>query len=606
MFIDSRRQPEQSVETDVCIVGAGPAGITIATELAASGIDVCLLESGGFEQDPATQSLYDGTISGLPYTPLPAARVRYFGGTTNHWSGWCRPLDPIDFQHRDWVPYSGWPIGYSDLESYYTRAQELFGLSPIGFGTNAWAGGGSPTLGFDGSILSSPIFRMTAPARFGDMYRDRLDAADNVRVYLHANVSSLVSDPDGRQLQKVRVRTLSGGQFEVRAAEFVLATGGIENARLLLASTEVQDSGVGNDNDLVGRFFMDHPGITSGIALLSDPNQNLSLYTGASRDVSMVAKIDGGNMEQFIPPDEKAVLVDWVARGANHDEYQQTIEPVLKKYCVTCHNPQGIAFHRTLQTYDEVLRVAKIPAGSGDDLSTSATGNEHQALAGIAISASELARLKAQNYCALLEESRGWSEALGGDSIWQSVGNIAANFGSLTLSVYRKYFDEDARRQLVRIVNILEPSPNPESRVTLGAERDALGMRQVDLDWRLNDADRKTIADAHDLLAAELGRTGTGRLLREFDPDVDNWPDDMTHGWHHMGTTRMHQDRKHGVVDRDCRVHGVANLYIAGSSVFPTYGFAQPTFTIVALALRLAEHLKEMRRTRASILQGSE
>ena len=159
---------------------------------------------------------------------------------------------------------------------------------------------------------------------------------------------------------------------------------------------------------------------------------------------------------------------------------------------------------------------------------------------------------------------------------------------------YRRTFDKDARRQLLRIVNIIGPTPNPDSRVTLTDARDALGMRRVNLDWRLHENDKRTVAKAQEILAAELGLSGLGRAMREFDDSGPGWSDDLTHGWHNMGTTRMHVYPNQGVVDANCRVHGVANPYVAGSSVFPTYGFSQPTYTIVATALRLADHLRSI------------
>lgn len=584
MFIDARQLPDgHRIETDVCIVGAGAAGIAIATEIEGSGIGVTVLESGGLEADPADQALYEGTISGLPYTPLQAARVRYFGGTTNHWSGWCRPLDPIDFERRSWVPNSGWPFGIDELRPYYARAEPLFGLSPVGFDPQSWASDQSPQLGFKDGPVATTLFRITAPARFGELYVEQLRNAVDVDVYLHANATHIAAEM--ARIVSVSGRCRPGNTFTVSARAFVLATGGIENARLLLNSNDRQRAGLGNAHDLVGRFFMDHPGVTAGMILLEDPDQTLDLYTGATRQVSLMAKIDGGSMERFVSPADKATLIDWATRGADRAEYTATIAPILERQCVTCHNPDGIAFHRTLQNYEEVMRVIPRDANRED-------GERRDAMAALTLLPGASRRHELLNFCALLEESRGWSEAIDDDSLWDSLGNIVSNFGSLSADTWRKLFDQESRRQLVRVVNIIEPSPNPESRVTLIAERDELGLHRVDLAWRLNDADKATIDAAHDILAHELGRAGVGRMLREFDAAEPGWPDDLSHGWHHMGTTRMHDSPKQGVVDGDCRVHGLANLFVAGSSVFPTYGYAQPTFTIVALALRLSDHLR--------------
>lgn len=590
MFVDSRELPSgHRVETDICIVGAGAAGIALARELRASRFDVCVLESGGFDADAATQSLYDGHIAGLPYTPLHAARLRYFGGTTNHWSGWCRPLDPIDFRKRSWVPHSGWPFGIDELWPYYSRAEEVFGLRPVGFDISTLISDPKLRLEFDDNVVDTAFFRFTAPARFGVMYRDEIARADNVTIYLHANATLLEPAEGASKIGRMEVAGLDGKQFEVAARYYVVATGGIENARLLLASNTVRPGGLGNQNDLVGRFFMDHPGVTAGFALFTDPAQRLELYTGEMRQVSLVARIDGGNMEQFIAPADKNRVIDWVRRGAAEDEYDEVIAPILLRQCVSCHNPEGIAFHRTLQSYAEVMRVVPSPAELGGE--TIIDAERSDGLGGLRLSETALVRFRLLNYCALLEESRGWSELIEDGSFFGEVGNIAANFGALSGAAYRRLFDKESRRRLMRIVNVIEPSPNRDSRVSLTRDRDALGMPRVSLDWRLNAADKRTIARAQELIAIELGKSGLGRALRAFDEDEEGWPG-LTHGWHHMGTTRMHSNPKEGVVDADCRVHGLSNLYVAGSSVFPTYGFSQPTFTIVALALRLADHLK--------------
>jgi choline dehydrogenase-like flavoprotein len=149
----------------------------------------------------------------------------------------------------------------------------------------------------------------------------------------------------------------------------------------------------------------------------------------------------------------------------------------------------------------------------------------------------------------------------------------------------------------VRALNVHmtgEPMPNPDSRIRLGDERDGLGMRRVVADWRLTAEDKRQALALQRLLGTEVGRTGFGRLRLSLAEDDTTWPDATIIGdEHHMGTTRMHADPAHGVVDANCRVHGVTNLYVAGSSVFPTAGAANPTLTIVALALRLANHLKQ-------------
>jgi choline dehydrogenase-like flavoprotein len=132
--------------------------------------------------------------------------------------------------------------------------------------------------------------------------------------------------------------------------------------------------------------------------------------------------------------------------------------------------------------------------------------------------------------------------------------------------------------------------------VTLSEQTDALGMPRVRLEWRLRPADMRSMVRAQEIVDEELRRAGLGRLQIELDDATP--PPGLKGGWHHMGTTRMHLDPRQGVVDEHCRVHGVANLYVAGSSVFPTAGYANPTLTLCALAIRLADRVKkEMHET---------
>jgi choline dehydrogenase-like flavoprotein len=144
----------------------------------------------------------------------------------------------------------------------------------------------------------------------------------------------------------------------------------------------------------------------------------------------------------------------------------------------------------------------------------------------------------------------------------------------------------------IDVTTRIDPAPNPASRITLSDERDALGQRRAQLDWRLDSLDKHSVNRTLEIMGAALGRAGLGRLQIVSDDDT-TWPEDIRGGWHHMGTTRMSDDPKQGVVDKHCQVHGISNLFVAGSSVFPTAGSGTPTMTLVSLALRLADRIKE-------------
>src|SRR5262245_50024636 len=275
LLADARRLPAgRDLEADVRIVGAGAAGIALALELAGSHLRVVLLESGGFERDAATQALYRGRIFGRSYPPLDEVRERRFGGTTNAWLGRLRPLDADDFEAREWIAHSGWPISARDLAPFVARAARRCGADETAPGA---AAAGAPALPLDPEAFESRVLRI-APVRFGERYREAVTGARNVDALLFANAVELVANEAGSALAGVRVATLAGGGFSVRARAVVLAAGGIENPRLLLASNRVAKAGLGNDRDLVGRFFMEHPQLAAGALLPASAELPLGRY----------------------------------------------------------------------------------------------------------------------------------------------------------------------------------------------------------------------------------------------------------------------------------------------------------------------------------------
>src|SRR5262245_12584490 len=492
---DAREVPPGTVvEREVCVIGAGAAGIALALELAGAPFRVALLESGGFDAETETQDLYRGRIHGRAHTPPPPGRppppgapARRFGGSTNCWTGICRPLEAIDLEKREWVPHSGWPFDLATLRPFYERAQSVCRLEDFVYDGSSDASASRPLLPLGLGLVETRNVQLAA-TRFGEVYRGAISAARNVDAFLHANAVELMSDGNGGRIESVHIRTLSGRAFDVRARVFVLAAGGIETPRLLLASDRVQPRGIGNAHDLVGRFFMDHPHVAAAAFLAARSDLPLGLYLAHAR----------GRVEAC------GVLVP--------TEAVQRRERILDFQVVLGGEAVLPAFERSLAT-----SVHELEAGPGAPAS-------------------------------------------------RAVFVLAAG----------------------------EQAPNPQSRVRLASERDALGVPQVQLEWRLSALDKRSLLRGHELIARELAYAGAGRLQILLSRDDAEWPDDLAGGLHHMGTTRMHDDPREGVVDASCRVHGVANLYVAGSSVFPTSGAAGPTLTIVALAIRLADHLKEI------------
>lgn len=524
------------VHADVCVVGAGAAGISVTRRLLGAGHHrVCLLEAGGLDYDPATQSLNQGDNLGLPYYDLVDARLRFFGGTTNIWGGRCVPLEPLDFEPRPWVEHSGWPIRYDDLLPFYRAAHDDLELGEFVYDERLW-----PTLGQDPPPLS-PERMITRFWRF-DTVKERFSArrcrdlmeADRVQVITSANVVHLQANASASALDHVRVATLAGRTFEVRARCFVLACGGIENPRLLLAANDVERTGIGNGRDLVGRFFMEHQHGRAGRVRTSQPFRLWNTFRKR--------KPGGGQ-----PPVAPTLLAS----------------PELQAR-------RGIL--NTAMTF-------KLQRDPGR---------------GLLLNDRIYRRLKHQ-----LPPDRSRRR------LWHAYRDVRE---VLQRSV--KPFVERARSGTgMRDLHVMvraEQAPNPESRVTLSHERDALDVPRPALRWQLARQDKETVAVLARTLDAELERLDLGHVEpADWLGTVDTaWPLDPTvskhpiAGYHHMGTTRMSDAPSRGVVDAQCRVHGYANLYVAGSSVFPTGGWANPTLTILALAYRLGDELD--RRLRSS------
>jgi choline dehydrogenase-like flavoprotein len=555
MIVDARLLLEdETVDADVCIIGAGPAGIALAREYIGKDLSVCLLESGGLESDEATQSLRVGESVGQPYDRLDDGRFRAFGGGSHTWTielgegqtgARLHALEPSDFEQRDWVPHSGWPFDRAHLEPYYQRAHAFFGVGPAIYDEDHWyprASQGDPVL--QSERMKSTVFQFTRSRAFYEEHRDAIHQADNVTAYLFTNVTELETNDAGTAVERVQVACLPGvdhvvmpsgtgfsrvrvadmpeRRFSVQAKVFILAAGATENARLLLLSTQHHPRGLGNQHDVVGRYFMEHPHIWSGSFVPTDPT--LSQW----RDRYQITEVDG-----------VLVMAKWVLTE------QVRRKERLLGYCVSIHPRPD----------------APLPDGAHSLLRLVRAARERRIPRRLAL----------------------------------HLGRIVGDAGSIAEVIYERRVKRSRKRRerpggTYRLDHMAEQSPNPNSRVTLSDERDALGQPRVRLDWRLTRDDMRSMVRAQEIIDEELRRTGVGRL--HIDLDTLDPPAHLKGGWHHMGTTRMHRDPKQGVVDEHCKVHGVANLYVAGSSVFPTAGYANPLLTVGALAIRLADRVE--------------
>lgn len=259
MFVDCRTRSDLDViSADVCIVGAGAAGITIARELIGSGLRVCLLEAGGLSLEDSDQGLSNAVNVGLPYSGL-NLRGRAFGGSTHYWAGMCAPLSQEDFEERAWLPYSGWPLTLSELTPYYRRAQETCEVGQLDYNATSLSDRGArPLLPLRPSRVESVVYQNSPPTRFGSRYYDELEESEEVTVYLHATLTKMTLDEEGARVRLIEVTSDGGARHTVEAQQFCLAMGGVENARHLLAHTAVNPDGLGNQSGALG-LFIEHP-----------------------------------------------------------------------------------------------------------------------------------------------------------------------------------------------------------------------------------------------------------------------------------------------------------------------------------------------------------
>jgi choline dehydrogenase-like flavoprotein len=538
-----------SIETDICVIGAGAAGIAIAHAFVGTSTRVCLVESGGLAGERKSQQLYEGdSIGALPLDPG-TSRMRAFGGSCNLWGGGCMPLNSEDLRQRDWVPHSDWPISYEDIEPFYAGARSFCQIEPHDIVDGAFlTPPGRAPIPFDENHLANRTFARS-PIVFGDAYRATLERAPNITVLLHANLLELRSRACGTSVEHARIGSLNGRESIVRARHYVLASGGMENARLLLLSNAHHPAGLGNDHDQVGRYFMDHPSGRLG-----------TLHSRSSGTVTR--PYDRRLGKGRVPVFPEICLSDAAQR--NHAILGGRVHP----FAMEGHVPNGIRAVRELRA---ALRTPTRDEGT----------------------------LLAEQLCEAMRNpalsSHGGAAAMP-EGIARLALRVAPGMWDIAKAFSRRMTDRPTvPSDRVELIGYFEQAPNPLSRITLGNDLDALGQRKACVDWQLTALDRHTYRVAATLSGDELAKACNGR----FEPEpwlLEENARPPVHGTaHHMGTTRMSDDPRRGVVDRHCRVHGIDNLHVAGSSVFSTSGgWAFPTLTIVALSQRLAQTLKSL------------
>ena len=519
-------EADVALDTEVCIVGTGAAGITAARRMLELGRTVVLLESGGLDYEASSAALNAGENVGEDYYDLEDSRLRFFGGTTAIWGGRIAELDRIDLEKRDWVPHSGWPISWKDLESYYTPARRIFGVDRRATADDLRRGGVALP-DFDPAELDIGVW--TFDRRFNRfVFSACEDVVNHPRctVVTHATVTDIGLLASGKAVERLTVRSLSGRKLTVSGQVFMLAAGGMENPRLLLASRSVAANGVGNDHDQVGRYFMEHPHTRGGRVKVSGAGA-WALLKAFGRGY----KVDNLELAALIRPSEEAQ-----------------------------------ARHGILNT--SLTLAARQPAQASESLGMAAYNRIKHSVA----------------------------PTRSGRALWMTSKKVA-KWAQARIDPLRPWVLHKMRLRDISLVVRAEQAPNPQSRVALVGQPDALGVPRLALDWRTTGLDVESVSGLVDLLDRELRRLKLGSVEpAEWLADPEGgWRSDpliSAHpigGYHHMGTTRMSDDPRSGVVDAAGRVHGVENLYVLGSSVFPTAGWANPTLTIAALTLRTCD-----------------
>jgi choline dehydrogenase-like flavoprotein len=516
MIQDMREIPANDVlSADVCIVGSGAIGTAIALEFLSTSFKVIVLEGGGSTYEEPSQDPYLSTVVGVPHTGIHEGRARVLGGTTTLWAGQALPLTEWDFEERPWVPYSGWPIDKSVVDSYYPRAEAVMEVNHETYQTPTWPHANHLPPAYDASKIYPLYTQFTLSPDFRDKYKERLEAVPNIRILTHANVLSLEASENADGVTHARVCSFEGKEIAVRARFFIVACGGLESARLLLASDSVEKTGIGNQQDVVGRFFQEHPHF-------------------------VVDGIKPRNPHQF------DLWFNTLIRGHVRYALKVAISPELQKE------------QRLLNAGGEIF----YPTADDDPISAARR---------------------------VLSVLRGREKA---DALLPALSQVAKHPGRVINEVWLRAVKNQAVSAGAippKFVIGVEQEPNPNSRLYLGEERDSLGVRRAVLDWKVSDAEYRTIEVFLKAVVAEWKRLD----VADVDLSKVEWNVVLKDSYHHIGTTRMGTDPKTSVVDADCRVHGYDNLYVAGSSVFPTGGFSNPTLTALALSIRTTDLVKQ-------------
>jgi choline dehydrogenase-like flavoprotein len=513
MFKDLKDYPSNSIlKYDICIVGTGPAGISVAKKLLSTDLKIAILESGGLEPEPEYQELNEGINSGPSYLSLEGPRLRCFGGAGKLWAGHCAPFKSDEFEKKSYVPLSGWPISLDDLNIYYKQAADMLGISYEKFYNKDLLGKTFIEKSFnefkrDNSFFSANVLQVSNVDNrdLAEKYRNDLESSVNTDVIFHSTVTKLNFSKNNKNVESISIADLNNNSGIIKAKIFVLACGALENPRILLTSKKFNKKEISNDNNFVGSCFMSHPGIKE----VAEINKNTS-------EICIKNETDNSFRIFFEINSRERIKQKILRHSLSVSQFNNLTDKS------TYSSGRIVSeFKRLLDDFNLFSAIKKIAC-----------------------------EIKGANY-----SSNNWNLGVG-----------------------------------------LEQPPRLTNNLKLHDTKDSLGIPKINMFWDdLSKIEKDTVVKSVKTMARELGLLGTGKIkfknellsgqAYKFDDSIN----------HHIGTTRMSDSSKTGVVDKNCKVFGVSNLYIAGSSVFTTSSIVNPTYTIIALSLRLGEYLKNIK-----------
>ncbi|MGF1588234.1 MAG: FAD-dependent oxidoreductase [Pleurocapsa sp.] len=553
MLIDAETiQDGSTITSDIGVVGAGPAGIVLALELAQAGYDVALLESGRLDFSEAIQNLGDANhFDPQFHAPMSECTRRQIGGTSNIWGGRCVPYDPVDFAQRNHIPNSDWPVTYEELEVYFQRACDYFlcGRSEFDLNQMTHIEQKSIVPGLpDGEVLTSTLERWSLPTNFGKEYLAQLKQSKLIKLFYGLTCTEIVTNDQGVRVELLQAKTLGGKNLSIKCRKYILAGGALNNTRLLLASDRHNPGGIGNHSGLLGKFYMGH--LSGDIAIAHFTTPPKETVFGFDRDLDHTyIRRRFSFAPEFLQQQKLANTVGWLGAPDFGDFSHQN--GILSSAYIALNLP-----------------ILKTRLGASTAIRRAAIGND-----------------KGVYYPHIINILKDFGEIVSfipsfGYGRFVAKRKIPALFVYSAANEYPLHYHS-------------EQVPNPDSTVSLSEERDELGMRRLNIDLRFTDQDIESVVKAHQHWDRHLRKHECGYLeYLTDDLEASVWSQ-AGDGFHQVGTTRMSKHPSKGIVGSNCNIHGFDDLFVASSSTFVTSGQANSTFMIVAFALRLADYLKQ-------------